>query len=83
MCTCLSHNWFLGLCPKLNSPENGKVEFSGVLEGNHANYSCDLGYELLGSPAIVCLPAGLWDPAPPICYSKQLQSLYANVIVWL
>ena len=62
---------YIGLCPKLNDPMNGKVVFSGLREGNYANYSCDSGYNLLGSPTIVCLSTGLWNPASPICYSKQ------------
>ena len=68
--------YILGLCPELTDPINGKVIVSGLIEGDHANYSCDTDYEILGSPTTVCLPTGLWDPAPPICYSKQLQCLY-------
>ena len=63
----------LGLCPTLTIPSNGQVIFSKLYEGSYANYSCNPGYDLLGSPVIVCNSTGKWDPAPPICYSKPLQ----------
>ena len=77
-------NLILGLCQRLNNPRNGAVTLSKSFEGSYANYSCDSGYELLGSPAVVCRSNGLWYPAPPICYSKQLliNILSKNVTTW-
>jgi len=66
---------YIGVCPKPNNPINGNVVFSDLLEGNYAKYTCDSGYDLLGSPTIVCLSTGFWNPASPTYYSKE-QTIY-------
>ena len=71
----------LGVCQRLHNPKNGKVKLSKLFKGSYANFSCDSGYELLGSPALVCMSSGLWDLAPPICYSKQLCTYVTQVLL--
>lgn len=62
------------------NPKNGRVVLNSLFEGNYANYSCDLGYGLLGLPALLCLPTGLWNSPPPVCYSKQLSVCFMRML---
>jgi len=60
----------LGLCPALENPENGGVIFIDLFEGNKATFTCNLGYNMLGTTVITCLSLGIWDSRPPTCYSE-------------
>ncbi|XP_063235944.1 sushi, von Willebrand factor type A, EGF and pentraxin domain-containing protein 1 [Bacillus rossius redtenbacheri] len=50
-------------------PLNCRVTLSSadLQLGTTASYSCDEGYELFGSPTLVCSPSGAWQGELPFC----------------
>ena len=58
-----------------NDPDpNGSVDVDETTLGNTANYSCNLGYILVGSATVKCLYTGLWSDFAPACECKQVTS---------
>ena len=57
-------------CPKLDDPENGKVEVSGNHPGSKAIHSCTEGYILTGRRVRVCQRNGVWSGKAPTCERK-------------
>ena len=43
------------------------VDFSGTSVGDTATYTCDIGFELIGSSVLNCQDGGTWDNSPPAC----------------
>ena len=54
------------LCPDPPKIPNGVVSFHSLQPGSLAVYQCLLGYELVGSKIVDCLPDGDWSE-PPFC----------------
>ncbi|XP_021233259.1 membrane cofactor protein isoform X2 [Numida meleagris] len=51
--------------------ENGFVHVTDLTFGSSANFSCEIGYRLIGSSQISCVIKGKgvdWNEEPPICY---------------
>ena len=50
---------------------NGIVECSGTGEvlslGDSCTFTCDSGYELMGSDTVTCQSDGSWDVSSPTC----------------
>ena len=61
----------VGLCPVLSDPANGMVTMTGNSVGDTATYTCDDGYELIGSMTVTCMDDGAWSDGPPMCRRKQ------------
>ena len=61
----------IALCPDLSDPANGMVSMTGNSAGNAATYTCDAGYELIGSKTVTCMDDGTWNDGPPMCRRKQ------------
>ena len=59
-------------CPELEDPANGSVAVTGVMTGDTATFSCDIGHELFGSPLISCLSNATWNAEPPICAGMKM-----------
>ena len=55
------------MCPTLGNPTNGVVDLSGTSVGDTATYTCDSGYELVGTSVLNCLANGAWDNSPAVC----------------
>lgn len=69
------------LCPRPDSILNGKVEFSSIMEGGVATYSCNSGYGLVGAYSqLTCHHSGSWSDSPPRCYS-ELNTVGNTVVV--
>ena len=58
-------------CDALSDPDNGAVSVTGTGIGDTATYTCDDGYELIGSSTRTCQSNGEWSDAPPICECEQ------------
>ena len=64
------------VCPTLTNPENGRVVYlvlDGNVPGTVANYSCNVGYKLLGNVSRECVRIGLgaeWTGEGPTCQRK-------------
>jgi len=57
-------------CDPLKPPDKGDVELSGLTIGSHATYSCESGYELVGTEFRTCLNNGLWSGEEPTCFGN-------------
>ena len=77
--TCMFIMWvicmffYIALCSSPSSPGNGRVTSTGNSVGNTATYSCNSGFELIGSRVATCRQAGnsaSFSPAPPVCRCK-------------
>ena len=67
------------LCPDQSNPANGVVSQSGNSEGDTATYTCNDGYELVGSETLNCQSDGNWDDVPPVC-RREFQLFIFKVI---
>ena len=90
MCTDMQHAYtyivllFLTdeLCEILTNPMNGEVVFMERFVSSVANYSCNIGFELVGSESRTCQSGSGWSGVEPSCERKHypLLTLY---IIWL
>ncbi|CAH1248686.1 CSMD3 [Branchiostoma lanceolatum] len=53
-------------CPNLSSPSNGQM-IGGVVTGDLLWFTCDLGYQLVGSDTLLCLDDKTWNGSRPNC----------------
>ena len=63
------------LCPDLSDPANGMVTVMGTSVGDTASYSCNDGFELIGSMSVTCTSDGTWSDEPPMCRRKKFTIL--------
>ncbi|KAI8510781.1 hypothetical protein Bbelb_116970 [Branchiostoma belcheri] len=63
-------------CPELPVPTNGNMT-GGHLYGDTVTFSCNEGYELVGSENRTCHTNQSWSGAQPICSRKLCQQLMA------
>ncbi|XDB58364.1 hypothetical protein AB1E18_011777 [Capra hircus] len=63
----LHHGWHTG---------GNRVLF---VSGMTVDYTCDLGYLLVGNRSIHCMPSGNWSPSVPRCEEAQCQPLGEDV----
>ncbi|WAQ97909.1 SVEP1-like protein, partial [Mya arenaria] len=54
-------------CEALEDPENGQVIATSTTYGSKAIYSCNPGYDLLGSRLVECIENEIWSDSTPIC----------------
>ena len=55
---------------------------TGISVGDTATYTCDEGYELIGSMNVTCTDSGTWSDEPPIC-RRKLKQYYLNLVMSL
>ena len=62
---------FVALCADPADIVNGVVIFTGNLVGDTATYTCNTGFELIGSATTTCTQVDVntaaFSPAPPVC----------------
>ncbi len=67
-CTCSAA---LALCDDPVDIDNGTVTINGILPGDMATYTCDLGFEPIGDTTVTCtllnMNSAEFQPAPPSC----------------
>ena len=61
---------------------NGMRTFTGNSVGDTATYSCDLGYELIGSPTTTCTAAADGNSAsfPPVPPPECRREYFINIL---
>ena len=71
-------------CGTLSNPARGHVSHTGgTTFGKRATYSCNKGYNLVGSSTRTCQTARLWSGSAPTCQGNcflKLTSDVANII---
>ena len=60
-------------CDPLDKPDNGDVIIESTLFQAVATYTCNPGYELVGTAQRICSGEGIWSGVAPICERKELQ----------
>lgn len=55
------------ICEDLAIPHNGSVQSTGVSFGSQVVYTCDDGFELVGTSVTECVSQGVWSHPPPVC----------------
>ena len=72
-------------CIALMAPSNGAVDTtSGTTFMMNATYTCNTGYNIVGSEIRTCGasitsgPTGVWSPAAPVCESMLYQCVVAS-----
>ena len=68
---CLFHT--VVNCEALTRPPNGQVDTSsGTTYNQVATYSCDTGYNLVGSSSRTCQTNGMWSSTAPVCVGMYI-----------
>ena len=69
------------MCPELDRPNNGSVQYSNVVVGSMAEYSCDEGFLLIGVTTRVCQIDGIWSENAPSCQRGDI--MVYNAVIYL
>ena len=60
-------------CGALANPVNGSVDYNaGTTFRQTANYSCNIGYRLVGDSTQTCQAIGEWSGSAPTCQGMPL-----------
>ena len=55
----------------LAAPDHGSVDTSsGTTFGEIASYACNIGFDVVGVMARLCLESGIWSHSAPVCHIK-------------
>ena len=68
------------MCPNLTAPVNGMVSFTGNKIGDTATYSCNSGFELVGTRNITCQSNAQWSAPSPVC---NLAGMYIYLCIYI
>ncbi|XP_065189560.1 E-selectin-like [Sycon ciliatum] len=66
------------LCSIQVAPSNGAIASLSLEIYGAAIFTCNSGYNVVGSSASVCLPNGAWSITPPTCQRVQCPSILAS-----
>ena len=60
-------------CGDPGAPDNGARALNpNSLFRSTVTYTCNTGYDLIGSASAVCQPGGVWSQPPAVCQRKDL-----------
>ena len=54
-------------CTPLDGPDNGVIDCTGSVYGDTCSFTCDDGYELIGSDTRTCQSDGNWNGSEAKC----------------
>ena len=68
---------FVAVCDAPTAPTNGNVDIEGTSIGNTATYTCNSGFERIGTETATCFPvdggaSAEFSPEPPLCLRKLI-----------
>ncbi|XP_053391178.1 CUB and sushi domain-containing protein 3-like [Mercenaria mercenaria] len=70
-------------CGLAGNLTNGEVSDGSTVYGSVKTFSCDNGYEMLGSNMSKCLENGSWSDNPPTCNVKTKSTASTAAAYWL
>ena len=71
------------MCPPLLDPPNGNVLWTDLSVNGVATYTCNGGFELIGSEVRTCLSDGTWNKEKPVCTGRSCKLImYAKCLMW-
>ena len=59
----------------MSNPEHGDANDDVTTVGSIVEFTCDIGYELVGAEETECLTTGEWSVDVPVCESKLYNNL--------
>jgi len=72
------------VCSEITCPDERHLEY-GTQSCDRLNeyqsvceYTCNHGYELVGTPSRQCMPTGKWDKEKPSCQSEKSEVCYVT-----
>ena len=72
-----------GNCSKLPDLSNGRVIFTGLLEGYNALYICDdENHTVIGDRVRTCMSNGMWSGQEPTCEGMKSVFVMTYIIIW-
>ena len=74
-CICVKHAAVICGHPPNPNPHSS-VQVDATTLGSVATYTCDHGYDLVGTTAIECLYTKEWSDVAPVCKRKYLLCAY-------
>ena len=78
LATALSNDVLAQACDELPNPQMGQVtKTNNGYYPSSATYSCDVGYDLVGTATRTCDTEGAWDGSAPACAPIVCDSLQA------
>ncbi|XP_035682836.1 sushi repeat-containing protein SRPX2-like [Branchiostoma floridae] len=80
--TCMASKTWSGIetscvlktCPPLHAPDHGSVS-GGNSYGDVVTYSCETGYDMLGTPSRTCQDSQQWSGNQPYCLKVHCNTL--------
>ena len=69
-------------CGHLETPSNGDTVFADTIENSTANYTCAIGYNLVGTTIRTCLSSGFWTGSMPYCDREYNNASRITLIFW-
>ena len=69
------------VCPSLPDPLNGGVILTTVSVGSVATYTCNSGFELVGSETRTCQGDGMWSGETPVCTGMLWRFIHHKLMV--
>ena len=67
------------MCSDLIDIVNGMVTFTGSSVGDTATYTCNSGFELVGSATVTCtqvdMSSATFSPATPVCRREYCMNM--------
>ena len=61
------------MCPPLLRQLSGIVLWTDLSVNSTATYTCNGGFELIGSEVRTCLSNGVWSSDEPVCTGNSIQ----------
>ena len=71
------------VCSHLETIENGMTIVEDVAVNGTATFSCNVGYNLFGSPTRKCQPNGKWDGDNAYCQSNNDPCMCSLQLLWI
>ncbi|XP_065190475.1 uncharacterized protein LOC135821340 [Sycon ciliatum] len=61
-------------CKDPATPRNGSKNIQGLSYNSHVNFTCDEGFNLIGSPKATCTGQDKWSSAAPTCAPQSCRA---------